>query len=559
MPSAVTRTARPWAIAAATLCGAAFAALIGGWGVLNPTEIDWVMNADWQYHFLGWHFFRGEPWQMPPGLITTYYAPVGTAIGYTDSIPIVALLLKPFSSMLPMPFQYLGLWLLLCFALQGAFGALITRVWTENGWLQVAGGALFVLVPTLLGRVGHPALASHWLVLWALWMYLVEPKGPAGWRMHLAFGVLVGLIHPYLAAMGMLIVGALAVRRLLERAGPFPVRVLTATLPLAASVAGLVAGWWCSGLLSVSGTDDLVSTGLDQYSMNILAPVTPTGWSSLLPEQPLARQEQEFEGFQYLGAGLLALVPLAVGVAIARRQYSWRAVVPLLVAVVVSAVYALSPRVTLGASVVTDFTTPSMAQFAIFRATGRFFWPAAYALVAAAIGVVVANFPPRIALAVLIATIALQVADLKGHYQLLRRGTHGERFFTWPRTLESPTWDVALPHYQRLLFYGPEQCGPAPVPFQHAALLAGIHGLSINTGHLARTDRAARLEYCHALRRDFDQGVVADDAIYLLTRDLYDRFRANAHRPVVCATLDRIPVCVTAASYEPWKNAAEFR
>jgi hypothetical protein len=61
------------------------------------------------------------------------------------------------------------------------------------------------------------------------------------------------------------------------------------------------------------------------------------------------------------------------------------------------------------------------------------------------------------------------------------------------------------------------------------------------------------------LRKDFDEGVVGNDAVYLLNRDLVDRFRAHARQPVVCATLDRIPVCVTAESYESWKNAAEFR
>jgi hypothetical protein len=559
-----------WPIAASAAAGGAFAAWIAGWRLLDPRQIGWVMQLDWQYHFLGWHFFRGEPWQFPPGLIATYYAPIGTAIGYTDSIPLVALLLKPFSAALPMPFQYLGLWLLLCFVLQGAFGALITGLWTRNAWLQITGGVLFVMVPTLLGRVGHPALASHWLLLWALWMYWREGIRPAGWRMHLAWGAATGLVHPYLAAMGMLIVSALALRRILEtrrhedsgtsrKPETVARRTMLAAGPLLATVMGLIAGWWCSGLLSVSDTEDLVSTGLDQYSMNLLAPITPTGWSTLLPELPRARPEQDFEGFQYLGAGLLALAIAAVGIAAGRRRMSWRAVSPLLAAVLLSALYALSPRVTLGSEVLVDLTTPAMSQFAILRATGRFFWPATYALVAGAIGVIVASVRPRVALAMLVAALAVQAVDLHAHYRTLREGTHSDAFHNWQQTLLSPVWHVVLPHYTRMLFYGPPQCGPAPVPFPHAALLAGIHGLSINTGHAARTSRDAVLAYCGRLRRDFDAGVVSDDAIYLLNGYLADRFRANAQRPVVCATLDRIPVCVTAASYEPWKNAAELR
>jgi hypothetical protein len=552
--------ARAAPVVAAGLIGGLFFTWISGLRVLTPTDIDWAMKLDWQYHFLGWHFFRSEPWQLPPGMIERYYAPIGTAIGYTDSVPLVALLLKPFAAVLPMPLQYLGPWLLVCFVLQGAMGALITGLWTRSVPVQIAGGTLFVLVPTLLGRVGHPALASHWLLLWALWMYLRESSKPVSWRVHGTLGLLAGLIHPYLSAMALMILGALAVRRVLERGeSPLVSRVLRAGGPLAATVAGLLIGWWCAGLLSVSGSADLASTGLDQYSMNLLGPVAPNKWSRFLPERQLANELQGFEGFQYLGAGLLALSAAALVLAVWRPDGKWRAVAPLVAAVLLSAIYSLSPRVTFGSEVVLDVTSPSLERLALFRATGRFFWPATYALVAAIIAVVVLRFRPRVALLVLGAGIALQVADLRAHYQILRETSWSETFHAWPQPMQAPAWHVVLPHYQRMVLYGPEQCGPAPVPLANPALLAGIYGLSINTGHMARFDHAARRAYCQQLRREYDAGLVADDAVYLLNRDLLDGFRARAQRPVVCATLDSIPTCVTAASYQAWKDAVAFQ
>jgi hypothetical protein len=545
-------------LAAAGLASLTFASWIGGRRLIDPREIDWVMKYDWQYHFLGWHFFRNEPWHWPPGLITNYYAPVGTAIGFTDSIPLVAFALKPFSSWLPMPMQYFGIWLVICFVLQGLFGVLLTALWTRDRWIQAAGGVLFVLVPTLLGRVGHPALASHWLLLWALWMYLRESIRPATWRMHVAIGVLVGLVHPYLAVMVLLIVGALAGRRMLERSSPPGRRVVEAIGPTLAAVVAVAIGWWCAGMFSVSGTEDFLSTGLDRYSMNVLGPIAPAGWSGLLPELKLASDLQVFEGFQYLGAGIL-LLAIVAAVAAVRREAPWRAVLPLLVVVTVAAVYALSPRVTLGERVVIDYMNPIFARLAIFRATGRFFWPAAYALLALAVGIVASRFTPRVALAVLAGTIALQWVDLHGHYALLRTGTHSAEFHTWRRPLQSPVWESIFPHYKHVVFYGPEQCGPAPVEFQQPALIAGAHGLTINTGHVARVDRSARLEYCHQLRREFDAGEVQDDAVYLLNKQLVESFRANAKRPVVCDVIDGIPVCVTTISHESWKGAADFR
>ena len=78
------------------------------------------------------------------------------------------MLLKPLGQWLPADFQYLGLWLLLCFTLQGALAARLVGRWVASPWVQVCGGALCVLLPTLLARVGHTALCSHWLILWAL-------------------------------------------------------------------------------------------------------------------------------------------------------------------------------------------------------------------------------------------------------------------------------------------------------------------------------------------------------------------------------------------------------
>ena len=186
-------------VLASALFGGIFFAWIAGWRVIDPTQVDWLMKLDWRINFLGWHLFRNDPWQIPPGLLRGYLAGEGTTIGFTDSIPLAALLLKPFDAWLPTPVQYFGGWLLLCFVLQGALGALLTRLYTERWWLQLAGGALFVLTPTLLMRVGHPALTAHFVLLWAIWLFLRKPPARAAMWSHVALGATAGLIHPYAA------------------------------------------------------------------------------------------------------------------------------------------------------------------------------------------------------------------------------------------------------------------------------------------------------------------------------------------------------------------------
>ncbi len=542
----------------AAFLGAALFAWIAGWRVLSPTSVDWVLKLDWQHHFMGWHFFRNEPWSWPPGLISSYYAPVGTAIGFTDSIPLVAIPLKLFTSWLPTPLQYLGAWLLVCFAAQGAIGALITGLWTRHAVLRVLGGALFVVVPTLLGRVGHPALASHWLLLWTLFLYFRDWRTPGGMGHFAVLGLVTGLVHPYLAAMVFAIVAAITARRLFAEAAS-STRWWTAAQPLLALTAGLLAGWWCSGLLSLSGADDLASTGLDLYSMNLLGPVAANGGSRFLPSPAVVSQVQEFEGFQYLGLGLLTLIPVAAMMIIGRRALPWRHITPLVIVALAMAIYSLSPRVTLGTETLVDYSTPALDRLAIFRATGRFFWPATYALLSLALWSVITRVRGSIASVILAAVLALQVADVSPQWITLRDTAHAEAFHTWPRTMPSPVWERMLPNYRHIIFYPPEQCGPAPVPFLHAAVLAGTHKLSLNTGHLARRDRVASAQYCTQVGTDFNAGLVRDDTVYLLHRELTERFRVNAKHPIVCADLDGIQTCVTESSYQRWSSLAEFR
>ena len=264
--------------------GAVFFAWIAGARILDPTEIEWLMKGDWVPHHFGWHFFRIEPWHWPPGAVSGYYAPLGTSIGLTDSVPLAAYALKPFGQWVPADFQYLGLWLLMCFGLQGALAARLVGRWVASPSVQFCGGALCVLLPTLLARVGHTALCSHWLILSALLVASRRPADrfkPGAWA---ALGLVAGLIQPYLAVMVLALLTAASV------SGTDVSAVRRASA--AATAAGATAfGWWLSGLFILSGETALTEGGLGYYSTNLLAFVAPMGWSAVLPELPVAGPE----------------------------------------------------------------------------------------------------------------------------------------------------------------------------------------------------------------------------------------------------------------------------
>ena len=112
-----------WVVPAmAGLVGAV--ALIASLGpsIVHPTNIDWLMHADYRLHFLGWHLYRASPWTLPIGATPLHIWPVGSSVGLTDSMPVASVFFKLLDPLLPPIFQFIGLWFAASYALQGDFG-----------------------------------------------------------------------------------------------------------------------------------------------------------------------------------------------------------------------------------------------------------------------------------------------------------------------------------------------------------------------------------------------------------------------------------------------------
>lgn len=179
--------------------------IVVGPRALNPMNIAWLEGGDSATHYLGWAFFRHSPWTFPLGLNPSYGLELSNAVIFSDSNPLFALIFKPFSALLPEPFQYFGFWFLTCFILQSWFGWKLTGLVSRNVVLQLLGAGLFLFVPAMIIRMGvHLSLAGHFLVLAALYLAL----RPFTQKRCLAWGALLGataLVHAYLLAMVALI------------------------------------------------------------------------------------------------------------------------------------------------------------------------------------------------------------------------------------------------------------------------------------------------------------------------------------------------------------------
>lgn len=554
------------------LLGAALGMLVFinlfGLKMVDPTQIHWLMRGDWEWHFLGWHIFRHENWQFPLGKMVGFWYPVGTSIGYTDSIPLLAFLFKSVSAFLPADFQYIGLWLFTCFTLQGIFAALLLRQSSENLPLQAVGTLFFLLTPILVQRIAHPALCAHWLLLAALWLYF-KPwdntptpstfSSPTYRRLSswLLLTSLSAAIHPYLTVMVLGLATAFYVRLWWV---DHQDTLTSAFLSLVALGLATLLVWWQVGYFLISN-NNLAGFGLGYYSMNLLSPFNAMGGGSLLFRDLPPATEGQYEGFNYLGAGVLLLGIWAVYELNKRfvQPATLKHLFPLLIVSLLLTILAISNKVTLGPLVLMEFHSELLEMLSIFRGTGRFFWSVHYLLLFLILSVLMRRNSGWATFTFLSLGLTLQVIDLWPIYQNHRQVRDTPAFHwnpnlpTWKNPLQAQIWQIATPHYQHITLVPPLACGEEAAPYQPFAYLAGRYGLTINTGHLARFDVAKTSQYCQHLFDNFHKGMVEHDTIYVVHSNYLSNFQKNAQVPVVCVKIDGFDTCVTKESYLKWK------
>ncbi len=443
--------------------------------VLNPTHTAWMMSGDAGQHYLGWQFFRHEPWHWPPGRIEGYGYPVGTAITFTDGIPLLAMLFKLVSGVLPAEFQYFGPWMLACYALSGYFGLRVLSRFTCDARLRVLGALFFVLSPPVLLRTGgHESLVAHWLLIAGIDTHL---RGWS-WGRWLAWCGIAALCHPYLLLMTLGLMGAAAWAALRIDRVPFKQVFLQGTVIGAVVISAMGLVGYFSGSGSVS------AGGYGFFSMNVLALIDPWwGGSAFLKARPTGTTGQ-YEGLLYLGAGMILLGALALGVQLTQsRSWSprWK---PLAAAATLFWVLALSNAVWFGGTRLFLIELPPklMLALSVFRASGRFGWPAFYLLTAAILVVVVRQLAAARAAAVFVVALAFQVVDQKERFDENRSSFHARG--GWKTPLQSAQWEALASSAKRLIIVPPHPLLETIYgPFAH---LCVRFGLVTNAAHSAR-------------------------------------------------------------------------
>lgn len=473
---------------AGALAGVAFFLALYGVRVLDVTNADWILNsgADPSQHYLGWQFYRGSELRLPYlGMSYNTVYPYRTSVLYSDSIPLLALIFKPFSALLPATFQYMGLWGLASFALQGLLAQKIA--WRISGAEErgiavqagtVAASVLALLYPVLTIRMfAHTALAGNWLILLGLWLWLCCRGGVV--RSCLWWGLAgilcVGVHQYYLPMVGICAVGY-AAARLMRKDGPAP-----ALLPILSFCGCALAELFVLGAFSGNFANTDPSgwfTGADP--LNLIVPGLYSTW--------------EVDIFVGWGILLAAVLALAAGLALClRRRARLRAAVrrrlPWLVSGgligLLSLLAACSNTFVVGGVSLGTLPLPEPLYnfWHTFACCGRLAWLAGYLLLAVAGGLLL-RFGRGAGLAGLIVCIAVQGGWRAGALADRYRTFHTDSLYAWASPLEDDAWQMLAEsgRFDHLMFASYDIDAPG---YWALADYAARNGWSVNGFYLA--------------------------------------------------------------------------
>lgn len=468
------------------LIGGVACLTVAGHRMLDPSNIAWLGHGDPVIHYLGWAFFRDTPWLFPLGSNPRYGLEIANSIVYSDSCPLFALAFKILSPILSDPFQYFGFWILCCFVLQSWFGWQLVGLTTSNPVLRGLSSTFFAFSPAMIWRlhpkIGHLSLTGHFLILAGLYLCLAPST-----RRHraLEWGALLALaslVHAYLLVMVSVLWAANLLTRLLSQ----EITLWRSAGEGLITLGGIIFVCWSVGYFAVGNGTSLGGYGV--FKADLLTFFDPGKtdyglWSNLLGDLP--GDASHHEGFNFLGMGLLLLLPFAIFSLKSHRLQAWtffKRQPALVISLLLLFLYSLTHRISVGGLEFEIPVSESLLYYAnIFRASGRMLWPFYYAIILMIVILVIQGYSPRTAGILLAVGLTIQIVDTSAGWMTIRRGMMVNPSSNWTLPFGDPFWEKAALKYKKIRY--------VPANGTHSQLLpafAATHHMATDIASLAR-------------------------------------------------------------------------
>ncbi|MEG3136188.1 DUF6311 domain-containing protein [Rouxiella sp. T17] len=492
--------------------GMAFYFLVFGSDVLNPTHIAWLSQGDTAQAYLGWIFFRNSPWSFPVlGLTPHFGMEVSNAIVYSDSNPLLAVIFKLFNSYLPSDFQYFGMWLLLCCILQATFAWKIISNYSDSMILKVAGVLLLMFIPAWINRIYHINLMANFFILAAVFI-TISPRyryNAISWGLLICSSILV---HLYLSVMVCAFWGCVMLVNIINNRKLVLRVVLFQMLPIIVISAMLA---YVFGYLSVS--HGVAGQGFGAYRANLLSPFLANGWSLIINTHSYLPTEGE--GFNFIGLGVifLALINI-INIYKSITISNFKKQLPILIAVICLFIYSLSNQIGIGPYTL-HYPLPDfiLRLCAMFRASGRFFWPVTYLFIVYLIVLTIKNNSREVSCYLLAFCAFVQIVDTSNGWSMIHKKYTTNEQSNWTPHLTSEFWANAANKYSNIRW----------VPFDNSSenywkelsFYASKANKATNAVYMARFDTIKAGQMNKDVLESLLDGKYKKDTIYVMDKD----------------------------------------
>ena len=426
-------------------------------GISNvfPWSLEWLNGkGDGSYDQLGFEFFRNSPLiQWPITAIPNYVTGSGQVLGSGNGL--FAIPAKIIGQIVPGEFQYLGIWIVFCFCMQGMFAEKLISRLTDSKALQILAAMSFIISPILLYRIGvlrHFQLGAHWLILAALYFYFDKNFKRKQWALLLLLSILISI---YITAMVVVIFIASNIKNILYFPKSGLLRITSNLLvPLAALIFGFIFMGYASYGGNAKGSNFFRLSPIAYVNSGDISGFTFSSTINGIPPKSVADFFlEEPESFQYLGTGVvIGLFISAVLINRFNKTLNLKSIAPLVVSVFGLFIFALSNRISISGYELT-YWWPQLFHDVrqVFRASSRFGWPLYYLLVTTAFCFVVyrLSFTKRVAFAV--AVLLLSVADGGNGIQRIRNELSASNEYV--STIKDEKWTDLAENNDHLFIY----------------------------------------------------------------------------------------------------------
>ena len=265
-------------------------------------------------HHSGYLFFQRDGWHVPSFHVAKLGAPSGTNIIFTDSIPWVALAGRIAFLAMGTSANLYGLWTASCFVASAVtMTALVATLGQRNIAAAPMATAAGLCMPALLARWGHMSLMAQFEIPLTLIFYMKNRQVASAQSLIFQGAGLLWLslwTHAYIFVM----VGAIVLTTLAQA---WSNRAISTRL-VSTVLVSLWSSCWdsssaASGYLQSKGSFGAEGVGI--YSMNLISPFVPqrSGVFPTLRDTIADATGGQYEGFSYLGLGLVTLLLMTFG------------------------------------------------------------------------------------------------------------------------------------------------------------------------------------------------------------------------------------------------------